>query len=430
MDKINEVRREINDLLHHEEVFWRQRSQSIWLLAGDKNTKYFHQRASQQRRKNTIEGLHDSNGFSCTNTGEIPAIAEAYYKDLFTASTELSMEDVLTSVDSVVTEEMARSLTCSYTEEEVRVALFQMHPSKSPGPESISPFFFQKFWHVVGHNVIAVVLSVLHSGRYLHKMNNTHIMLIPKKKDPQLITEYRPINLGNVFSRIISKVLANRVKPILSGVISNSQSAFVPNRLITDNTSVAYEMIHRMRNKQRGKVEHIAIKLDVSKAYDRVEWEFLEKIMLRIGFPEQWVNLAMLTVRTASYSIIINGEPCGYVSPSRGTKQGDPLSPYLFLFCAEGFSSLLRKATETHHLKGLTSCQGGVRISHLFADDSLLFSEAKTDECRRLMEVLTQYEKASGQVINRQKTTLFFSRNNTSRDSGKYSVYVWGTSND
>ena len=172
-------------------------------------------------------------------------------------------------------------------------------------------------------------------------MNYTHIMLIPKKKDPQLITEYRPINLGNVFSRIISKVLANRVKPILSGVISNSQSAFVPNRLITDNTSVAYEMIHRMRNRQRGKVEHIAIKLDVSKAYDRVEWEFLEKIMLRIGFPEQWVNLAMLTVPTASYSIIINGEPCGYISPSRGIKQRDPLSPYLFLFCAEGLSSLL-----------------------------------------------------------------------------------------
>ena len=172
-------------------------------------------------------------------------------------------------------------------------------------------------------------------------MNYTHIMLIPKKKDPQLITEYRPISLGNVVSRIISKVLRNRVKPILSRVISDSQSAFVPDRLITDNTFVAYEMIHRMRNRRRGKVRHMAIKLDVSKAYDREEWEFLEKIMLRIGFPEQWVNLAMLTVPTASYSIIINGEPCGYISPSRGIKQRDPLSPYLFLFCAEGLSSLL-----------------------------------------------------------------------------------------
>ena len=169
-----------------------------------------------------------------------------------------------------------------------------------------------------------MVLSMLHSGRYLHKMNYTHIVLIPKKKDPQLITKYRPISLGNVISRIILKVLANRVKLVLSRVISDSQSAFVPNRLITDNTSVAYEMIHRIRNRRKGKVGHMAIKLDVSKAYDRVEWEFLEKIILRIDFPEQWVNLAVLIIRTASYSIIINGEPCGYISPSRGIKQMGP----------------------------------------------------------------------------------------------------------
>ena len=164
----------------------------------------------------------------------------------------------------------------------------------------------------------------------------------------------------------------------------------MPDWLITDNTSVAYEMINMMRNRRRGKVRHMAVKLDVRRAYDRVEWEFLEKIKLRIGFLVQWVNLAMLTIRTASYSIIINGEPCGYVSPSRGIKQGDPLSPYLFIFCAKGLSSLLRKAIETRHLKGLTSCQGGVRISCLlFTDDSLLFSKAKMDECHRLMDVLT-----------------------------------------
>lgn len=115
----------------------------------------------------------------------------------------------------------------------------------------------------------------------------------------------------------------------------------MPGRLITSNTTVAFEMIHKLQNRRRGKVGHMAIKLDVSKAYDSVDCEFLEKIMLRIGLPVQWVNLAMLTVRTAFYSFIINGEPCGFVSPSRGIKQGDPLFSYLFLFCAEGLSSLL-----------------------------------------------------------------------------------------
>lgn len=168
------------------------------------------------------------------------------------------MEGVLTSMDSVVTKEMVRSLTRPYTKEEEWVAFFQMHPFKSSGPDDMSPFLFQKFRHIVGHNVTVAMLSVLHSGRYLRKMNNTDIVLIPKKKNPQYITKYQPISLGNVVSRIISKVLMNRVKPILPNVISDSQSVFVPGRLITDNIFIAFEMLHRMRNRRRGKVWHMA----------------------------------------------------------------------------------------------------------------------------------------------------------------------------
>ena len=299
----------------------------------------------------------------------------------------------------------------------MRVALFSMHPSKAPGPDGMSPFFFQKYWHIVGPDVTSAVLSVLHSGRSLKKMNFTHIVLIPKKNDPQSIMEFRPISLSNVVSRIISKVLANRIKSILPTVISDAQSAFIPNRLITDNTTVAFEMLHRMRNRRKGRTGHMAVKLDISKAYDRVEWEFLRRIMMKIGLPEKWINLAMDTVETASYSILINGEPKGFITRTRGIRQGDPLSPYLFLLCAEGLSSLIRKAADTNRLKGIYSCRGGVRISHLlFADDSLLFCEAKVGECRQLLDILTQYEEASGQAINRSKTTLFFSQNTSHRE--------------
>ncbi|KAK9993078.1 hypothetical protein SO802_022781 [Lithocarpus litseifolius] len=136
------------------------------LPAGDKNTKFFHQQASQRRRKNTIEGLHDTSREWCTDIGEIAGIAEGYYKRLFTASSNLNMDYVLASVDKVVTGDMVRDLVHPYMAEEVKTALFQMHPSKAPRPDDMSPFFFQKFWHIVGQDVTEAVLSVLHSGRY------------------------------------------------------------------------------------------------------------------------------------------------------------------------------------------------------------------------------------------------------------------------
>ena len=187
------------------------------------------------------------------------------------------------------------------------------------------------------------VLSVLNSGQVRTKMNFTHILLILKKKDPQAMPDYRPISLNNVVSRMVSKVLANRVKGTVPNIISNAQSAFVPNRLITDNTTVAYEMLHRLGNKRQEKVGHMAIKLDISKAYDRVEWEFLRNIMLKMIFSAKWVDQAMQGMSSSSYSMLINGEPRGFISPSRGIKQGNSLSPYLFLFCVEGLSALLRK---------------------------------------------------------------------------------------
>ena len=146
-------------------------------------------------------------------------IAVEYYKTLFSTASPTHTVEVIDLVDRVVTNGMRHTLLLPYTENEVRVALFQMHTYKSPGPDDMSPYFFQKFWHIVGLDVISVVLSMLHSRRYLRKMNMAHIVLIPKKNNLEHISEYCLISLGNAVSKIVSKVIANLLKQILPSVI-------------------------------------------------------------------------------------------------------------------------------------------------------------------------------------------------------------------
>lgn len=141
--------------------------------------------------------------------------------------------------------------------------------------------------------------------------------------------------------RFFSKVLANRLKRVHPHIISEHQSAFLKGRLITNNIVVAFKTLHYMKNHNSGKSSFIALKLDISKAYDRVEWSFLRVIMKQMGFNDRWVALIMECVTTVSYSLLVNEEPQGNIKPNRGIRQGDPLSPYLFLLCSEGLHRLI-----------------------------------------------------------------------------------------
>ena len=134
--------------------------------------------------------------------------------------------------------------------------------------------------------------------------------------------------------------------------------------------------------------------------------------MLKMGFSTKWVNLIMLCVTSVTYSIRINGKPHGHITPTRGLRQGNPISPFLFLFCAEGLSALLTQATMNGAIQGVAACPRGPRISHLFfADDRIIFCRATSDDCAHLEQILETYEHATGQQLNREKTSLFFSQN-------------------
>lgn len=174
------------------------------------------------------------------------------------------------------------------------------------------------------------VLGILNNGHNPKPRNHTNVVLIPKVKIPDTPKDFRPISLCNVVFRIITKTIANRVKGSLPEIISDTQSAFLPGRFITNNVMMAFEIFHTIKNKRRGTKGSMAIKLDMSKAYDIVEWDFLVAIMLKLGFSHPPVHLIMSCVRTVSYSVIVNGCPSDPFVSERGLRQGDPLSPYLF----------------------------------------------------------------------------------------------------
>ena len=175
---------------------------------------------------------------------------------------------------------------------------------------------------------------------------------------------------------------------------------------------MAYEALHMMHGRKNGKTGSLALKLDVSKAYDKMEWNFLRQIMLKLGFPRVWVDKVMSCVSSTSFSILINGKPFGMINPTRGLQQGDLLSPYLFLLCAKGFTSLLQKAKLEGNIHGVSICRRAPKISHLlFVDDSLLFCQASKRETQETLEVLKLYAEASGQCLNMEKSSVYFNSN-------------------
>ena len=256
------------------------------------------------------------------------------------------------------------------------------------------------------------MLDFLNNGTAPLNFHETHIVLIPKVKSPTKVSEYRPISLSNVVYKLASKVLANRLKTFLPSLITENQSAFLSQRLITDNVLVAFEIMNSISQRRSGKTGSMALKLDMSKAFDRVEWSSLEQIMRKMGFHSKWITMVMNCVTSVTCSIRINGVPHGRITPSRGLRQGDPLSPYLFLLCAESLLALIHNAIRISSLRGLQVCKWSPHITHLFfADDSLLFSNATVADCKEIQRLLLVYERATGQQVNMQKTSLYFNLN-------------------
>jgi hypothetical protein len=210
--------------------------------------------------------------------------------------------------------------------------------------------------------------------------------------------------------KTITKTIANRIKTVLTKIISHNQSAFVQNRLITDNTFVAFEIFHYLKTTNR-KNGYVGIKTDMAKAYDRVEWDFLQATLEAMGFPQQLSNTIIRCVSTVQFSILINGSPSKTFRPQRGLRQGDPLSPYLFILCADVLSGLITKAQNNYLIHGVKIVPGAPEVTHLlFVDDIILFCRANKEETTNLKNIISTYQAASGQLVNMEKLEIMYNK--------------------
>lgn len=235
-------------------------------------------------------------------------------------------------------------------------------------------------------------------------INATFIVLIPKNSKPKKVSECRPINLTTSIYKVVAKVLAERLKTVLPSTIVVNQATFIKGRQITDPILIANEIVDFWRcTKKQG----VIFKLDIEKAFDKINWDFLLSILALKGFPDKWINWIRACISSATYSVLINGKPRGYIQASRYIRQDDPLSPFLFVIAMDYLSRLIEKAQQESPIRGFIGQYKEVHVSYLlFADDILLFSKANPAALKNMFLVIKTFEAGSGLKIKLQKSSF------------------------
>lgn len=277
-------RLEIERLWEQEEKYWRARSRVKWLTSGDRNSKFFHATTIQRRAINRITRLRDDEGNWVDNSVAMQGLIQSYFANLFKSSNPSGIAEVTGLIPCRISADMNDILLRQVEEWEVKQAVFDLGPHKAPGPDGLNGLFYQHHWEEVKGDIVEAVRKFFISAHLPPGINLTHITLVPKTQHPENIGQFRPISCCNFIYKVFSKVMANRMRMLLNLIISDNQSAFIKGRQIQDNLIIAHEFFNSLKKKRGRGTDVMMIKLDMNKAYDRLEWKFVEQVMLAFGF--------------------------------------------------------------------------------------------------------------------------------------------------
>ncbi|KAJ9561524.1 hypothetical protein OSB04_006684 [Centaurea solstitialis] len=390
-----------------ESLAARQRAKVQWLREGDSNTRFFHNVIRERRHVNQVRAVARSDG-TFVYDDNVPYAFIDHLKGYLGTSDD-SLEPLLPMGAFQNTLELSDALFMirPILDSEIRDAMYQIGKDKAPGSDGFTSHFFKAAWEVVGKDVTVAIHNFFYRGRLAKELNHTLICLLPKVPNATSVSDFRPISCCSALYKCISKVIVNRMKPFLDGLVDRAQSAFIPGRRIVDNILMAHELVvgyHLNIGKPRR-----AFKIDLRKAYDMVDWRFLIAMMEGFGFHPVLVSWIREMLSTTSYSVVVNGESWGHFQGKRGIRQGDPLSPYLFTLIMEGFDMVFKQCiAEASRFDHHPGC-GDIDLTHLcFADDLFVFTGGDVASVEVLKRALYLFEKRSGLSPNLNKSDVFF----------------------
>lgn len=388
---------------NYELQFWQQKARVKWLKDGDANTQYFHSLVKCKRTQLRIQQIRNSEGLLLTDQDEIMASTVEFYTTLFAREATSNHSAILSHIPSILTAQDNLMLTGLLTESEVKTAVWSLDPHSAAGPDGFHGHFYRSCWNVIHSDVFKAVQEFFLGVPQPSIMARALITLIPKVSSPQTFGDFRPICLTNFLSKVCTRIIATRLGTILPCLISPEQTGFLPGHDISSQVLLAQEMIHML---DKGGSQ-LCLKLDMMKAFDRVSWEYLELLLRKFGFSDFFIRLIINHLSATRVSVLINGQPSSSFRLFRGVKQGDPLSPLLFILSSEGFSRGMKSLSAAGQLQSFRLGRIPFSITHLaYADDLLVFLRGTQRNLTHFRTFLTQYEMASGQKVNYHKSNF------------------------